>query len=73
MNDETVAKLLYYALAYGSREQRIRAMLASKDQSVFMYSHMLQAKGYLTSTGVVVEPSEAGQPSTGEYQQPSRQ
>jgi hypothetical protein len=46
---------MYICLAYGSREQRIAAMLNHKDTAVAMYAKIMQAKGYLTPTGVVLD------------------
>lgn len=50
MNDQQLAtfgKLLYIALGYGSREQRIAAMFDSADLDVAMLAQIMHAKGLL--------------------------
>lgn len=53
---DTVARLLYIALSYTSRETRIRAMLNSTDAGVSMLASQLKYAGYLTHDSVTELP-----------------
>lgn len=52
----TIAKLLYIAMAYGSRTTRIRAMLNSSDPDVEILARALKYAGYLNEVdGTVIK------------------
>jgi hypothetical protein len=51
-----VAKLLRVALAYESREVRIRALLNNKDPQIAWPIVQLKFAGYLKDNGIVLDP-----------------
>lgn len=51
-----VARLLYMALGYESREVRIRALLGTNDVQVALLATQLKFSGYLNPTGVEKAP-----------------
>lgn len=51
-----IARLLYMALGYESREVRIRAMLSTSDITVGLLATQLKFSGYLKPDGVEKEP-----------------
>ena len=52
MDDQTVARILYIALGYGSREQRIRALAAANDIGIRALMYRLEAAGLITDAGI---------------------
>jgi hypothetical protein len=53
-----ITKILHIALGYGSREERIRAMIDSRDLDVGLLANSLRYRGLLLPTGTKIKPAD---------------
>lgn len=54
----TVAKMLYIAMGYESREKRIKMLLDSPNLNISMMARILKANGLLDEKSVLVRESD---------------
>lgn len=54
----TVAKMLYIALGYESREKRIAALLDSPNLNVSMMARILKANGLMDEKSILIRESD---------------